>query len=69
MSKKNGELPPNIMELLKKKGWTWPPTEEMKKQWKEADERLCGCIHVDPENWEELAESFPDRFPIPRKRS
>ena len=63
MSNNDGKLPPQIMEQLKKKGWTWPPTEEMKKQWREADQRLAGSMHMEPEVWREVAKSFPGRFP------
>lgn len=63
MATNNGELPPQIMELLKKKGWTWPPTEEMKKQWLEAHEQLSGSMHMDPEVRKEVVKSFPGRFP------
>jgi hypothetical protein len=27
------DLPPSIQEALKRKGWTYPFTEEMKAQW------------------------------------
>lgn len=63
MSTNNGELPPQIMEQLKKKGWTWPPTEEMKRQWREAREKFCGSMSMDPEVRKEVVKSFPGRFP------
>jgi hypothetical protein len=51
------DLPPVLQELLKKRGWTYPPSEEMKKEWREAAERFCGSVHTDPEiveaMWEE----------------
>ena len=46
-------IPPKIRELLKKKGWTWPPDEKLKKQIEEAMERFSGSIHFDPEVIEE----------------
>jgi hypothetical protein len=63
MSTDNGRLPPQIMEQLKKKGWTWPPTEDMKRRWREIDERLAGSMHMDPEVRKEVIKSFPGRFP------
>lgn len=63
MADVNGQIPPHIMELIKKKGWTWPPDEKLKEQWRQADERLSGSVHVDAEDWQELLESFPGRFP------
>jgi hypothetical protein len=47
-------LPPKIQEALKRKGWTYPPTEEMKRQWKEAWERIIGRDETDPDLLEEL---------------
>ncbi|MBI1929634.1 hypothetical protein HYR99_35975 [Candidatus Poribacteria bacterium] len=44
------DFPPQIQELLKKRGWTWPPTEEMKKEWDEAIKRSAGMLHLDREN-------------------
>jgi hypothetical protein len=43
------DFPPNIQELLKKRGWTWPPTEEMKREWDEVIKRSAGSLHMDPE--------------------
>jgi len=44
------DFSPSIQELLKKRGWTWPPDEELKKKIEEAGKRLSGSIHVeDPE--------------------
>jgi hypothetical protein len=48
------DLPPKIQEALKRKGWTYPPTEEMKRQWKKAQEELAGCLDTDPDLLEEL---------------
>jgi hypothetical protein len=40
MLQRNGPLPPKIQELLKKKGWTWPPNEEMRAERAAAWRRL-----------------------------
>jgi hypothetical protein len=48
------DLPPKLQEALKRKGWTYPPTEEMKRQWKEAWDRIIGRDSTDPEIMEEL---------------
>jgi len=48
------DLPPKIQEALKRRGWTYPPTEEMKRQWKEAWERIIGRDETDPDLLEEL---------------
>jgi len=48
------DLPPKIQEALKRKGWTYPPTEEMKRQWREAWERIIGKDDTEPELLEEL---------------
>ncbi|MFA0740742.1 MAG: hypothetical protein DFNUSKGM_000849 [Candidatus Fervidibacter sacchari] len=48
------DLPPKIQEALKRKGWTYPPTEEMKRQWKKAQEEMAGCLDTDLELLEEL---------------
>ncbi|MBM3241669.1 hypothetical protein FJZ31_35775 [Candidatus Poribacteria bacterium] len=37
---KNSQLPEKIQELLKKKGWLWPPDEKLKAQWDSATERI-----------------------------
>jgi len=37
---RNNQLPEKIQELLKKKGWTWPPDEKLKAQWESASERI-----------------------------
>ena len=55
------EIPPKIEALLKKRGWTFlPPTEEMKREWREAGERSAGNSHTPPEVWEQLAQEFGD---------
>jgi hypothetical protein len=51
---KNNQLPEKIQQLLKKKGWTWPPDEKLKAQWEEAAQRLAGSLKVD--NDDELLE-------------
>jgi len=43
------DFPPSIQELLKKRGWTWPPDEKLQKKMDEAFERLAGSVHADPE--------------------
>jgi len=43
------DFPPSIQELLKKKGWTWPPDEELQKKMDEAAKRFCGSVRVDPD--------------------
>jgi len=48
------DLPPKIQEALKRKGWTYPPTEEMKRQWKKVQEEMAGCLDTDLELLEEL---------------
>jgi hypothetical protein len=50
------EIPPKIEALLKKRGWTFPPTEEMKRSWREAAERFDGSLHTGREVLEELAK-------------
>jgi hypothetical protein len=54
--KKMEDLPPVIQELMKKRGWTYPPSEEMKREWREAGERAAGSVHVDPEVLEMIWE-------------
>ncbi|MCS7192734.1 MAG: hypothetical protein NZ937_07125 [Armatimonadetes bacterium] len=48
------DLPPKIQEAWKRKGWPYPPTEELLKQWKEAWERIIGEDDTEPELLEEL---------------
>ncbi|MCX7778592.1 MAG: hypothetical protein N2381_11175, partial [Armatimonadetes bacterium] len=55
-AKRLEDLPPKIQELLKKRGWTYPPTEEMKRQWREAAKQFDGALRTPPEVLEELAE-------------
>jgi hypothetical protein len=54
MPKRLEDLPPKIQELLKQKGWTYPPDEKLKQQWKESWERLKGRGRTDPELLEEI---------------
>ena len=58
------DFPPKIQELLKKKGWNWPPDEKLKAQIREAGRRLSGSIHIEPDVLEEIRkDDFPSRFP------
>ena len=57
--KKMEDLPPVIQELMKKRGWTYPPSTEMKREWREAAERFVGSVHVDPEVLEMIWEEDP----------
>ncbi|MBM3238450.1 hypothetical protein FJZ31_19325 [Candidatus Poribacteria bacterium] len=54
---KNNNLPPKILELLKKKGWNWPPDEKLKAQIREASERFT--MHIDEEVLLEVLKDFP----------
>jgi hypothetical protein len=49
------DLPPVLQQLLKEKGWTYPPTEEMKREWDEAAERVVGKTHIPLEALIEMA--------------
>jgi hypothetical protein len=61
-TKPQNQLPPNIRELLQKKGWTWPPDEKLKAEIHEAWERLIGSRSTDPEVLKEVHKDFPGRF-------
>ena len=63
MSANNGKLPPQIMEQLRTKGWTWPPSDAMKRQWREARSQFLDTAPIDPDVRREVIESFPGRFP------
>jgi hypothetical protein len=63
MADTDGHIPPHIMELIKKKGWTWPPDEKLKEQWRQAASRFGGSMSMDPEVRKEVVKSFPGRFP------
>lgn len=56
-------FPPKIQELLKKKGWNWPPDEKLKARMLKADENLCGSLQTPPEIIKEVHKYFPGRFP------
>ncbi len=49
------EISPTIEALLKKRGWTFPPTEEMRREWREAGERLAGSLSTPYEVLAEIA--------------
>ncbi|MBM3237408.1 hypothetical protein FJZ31_14050 [Candidatus Poribacteria bacterium] len=53
-TKIKNQLPPNIQELLQKKGWTWPPDEQLRAEIHEAWERLIGSRSTDPEVLKEV---------------
>jgi len=38
-----------IQGLLKKKGWTWPPDEKLRKQIRETIQKAAGNLHTPPE--------------------
>jgi hypothetical protein len=42
-------FPPQIQELLKKKGWTWPPDEQLRKEMEETAEKAAGSLHTPSE--------------------
>ena len=48
------DFPPSIQELLKKRGWTWPPDEELQKKMDKAAKRAAGSVHVDPDILREI---------------
>ncbi len=67
------DLPPVIQRLLKERGWTYPPSKEMKREWREARERLDGAFCSDPEvlemryeedrpSWWVKLKSDPERY-------
>jgi hypothetical protein len=49
------DLPPILQQLLKEKGWTYPPSEAMKRKWREARERFAGKTHIPLEALIEMA--------------
>jgi hypothetical protein len=53
-SRRLEDLPPKIQELLHKKGWTYPPDDELRRQWWEASRRFDGKVHTDPEILREI---------------
>ena len=48
------DFPSSIRELLKKRGWTWPPDEKLQKKMDEAAKRAAGSVHVDPDILREI---------------
>lgn len=48
------DLPPKIQEALKRKGWSWPPSEKELKEREEAAKRLAGSIYIDPDILKEI---------------
>ncbi len=62
-------LPPVIAELLKQKGWSWPLSEENKKQIGEALSRLSGSMSVPDELREEVYEGMRGyKYHVMRKK-
>ena len=61
--KSRNQLPLQIQKLLKKKGWTWPPDENLKAEMHEAWKKLSGCWQTDPQVLKEVHKDFPERFP------
>ena len=57
-------LPPKIRELLNKRGWTWPPTPEQRRQTHEAWENLTARTYkTSPEVLAEVRREMPGRLP------
>ena len=56
-------FPPKIKELLRKKGWNWPPDEKLKAQMREALDNFLGSSHTDTAVLKEVHKDFPGRFP------
>ena len=56
-------FPPKIQELLKKKGWNWPPDEKLKTQMREAAQKFIGSVHTGKDVLKEVHKDFPGRFP------
>ena len=56
-------FPPKIKELLRKKGWNWPPDEKLKAQMREALDNFLGSSHTDTVVLKEVHKDFPGRFP------
>ena len=68
MSTSNKNLPPQILKLLKEKGWKWPPDEKLKKQIYEAMKRSSGSLHVREEDLPELLEGIRGFEHVCRKK-
>jgi len=43
------QFSPSNQKLLKKKGWTWPPDEKLRKQNRETIENSAGSLHTSSE--------------------
>jgi hypothetical protein len=52
------ELPPKIQELLRKKGWTWPPDPAQQAEMEEAAQRAAGSLHIDPDLLDEVMKDY-----------
>jgi hypothetical protein len=61
-------LPPVIAELLKQKGWSWPLSEENRKQIHEAMERFRGSMDIPEELWDEVFEGVHWARNVRRKK-
>ena len=54
-------FPPMVKELLKKKGWSWPPDEKLLAQIREAGRKLSGSWKTAPEILKEIHKDLPGR--------
>jgi hypothetical protein len=61
------DLPPKIQELLKKKGWTWPPDEQLKAQFRETFKKAAGSVHIAPDILEEIQRELGRASHVRRK--
>ena len=61
------DLPPKIQELLKKKGWTWPPDEKLKAQFRETFKKAAGSVRMDPDILEEIQRELGRSTHVRRK--
>lgn len=59
----NNHLPPKIVELLKKKGWTWPPSEEQKRHMAQARREFVGSASGSLRVLKEIRAEMPGRLP------
>jgi len=41
------EMPESLQTLIREKGWTWPPTPEMRQELAEALKRFSGTVKLD----------------------
>jgi hypothetical protein len=53
------ELPLKIQELLKAKGWTWPPGPSQQSEMEEAARQAAGSLHIEPNLLEEVMKEYP----------